>query len=69
VPVGGFTTRELREHGKRVRFMVEAIDGPSALIARVGWTSGPRVGRYRVDVAAFEAVALPALGGLGSWAA
>jgi nucleoside-triphosphatase len=61
VPVEGFTTRELREHGQRVGFVVEAIDGPSAVIAHVDWINGPRVGRYHVDVAAFEAVALPAL--------
>lgn len=61
MPVGGFTTRELREHGQRVGFVVQAIDGSSAVIAHVDWTSSPEVGRYHVDVMAFEAVALPAL--------
>ena len=31
------------------------------MIAHAGWESDPRVGRYRVGVAAFESVALPAL--------
>lgn len=61
VPVSGFTTRELRQHGQRVGFLAEEVGGPSAVIAHVDWTSGPAVGRYRVDVAAFERVALPAL--------
>lgn len=61
VPVGGFTTRELRERGRRVGFVAEEIDGPETFIAHVGWTAGPAVGRYHVDVRAFERVALPAL--------
>jgi nucleoside-triphosphatase len=54
-------TRELRAHGRRVGFVVEEIDGPEAVIAHVDWTAGPAVGRYHVDVPAFERVALPAL--------
>ena len=61
VPVGGFTTQELRRHGQRVGFRAEEVNGPSAVIAHVDWTAGPAVGRYRVDVAAFERVALPSL--------
>ncbi|MER5649013.1 NTPase [Streptosporangium sp. NPDC002524] len=62
VPVGGFVTHEMREHGRRVGFTVEEIGGSSAVMAHVSWTSGPRIGRYRVDLAAFERVALPAVG-------
>jgi nucleoside-triphosphatase len=54
-------TRELREHGRRVGFAIEEIDGLEAVLAHVGWTSGPVVGRYCVDVPAFEHVALPVL--------
>lgn len=61
LPVGGFTTRELRERGHRVGFLAEDINGGAAVIAHVDWTSGPAVGRYHVDVSAFEEVALPAL--------
>jgi nucleoside-triphosphatase len=60
VLVTGFTSRELRERGERVGFQVEAIAGGSAVMAHVGFTEGPRVGRYRVDVPAFERIALPA---------
>ncbi|MGO9083180.1 MAG: nucleoside-triphosphatase [Streptosporangiaceae bacterium] len=59
--VGGFITRELREDGKRTGFTVAEIGGRSALLAHVTLPEGPRVGRYRVDVAAFESIALPAI--------
>jgi len=61
VPVGGFITRELREHGQRRGFIAEEIGGPHALIAHVDWARGVPVGRYRVDVQALERIALPAL--------
>lgn len=62
VQVGGFLTREIRAEGERVGFTVEEIGGPRALLAHVALTEGPRVSRYRVDVAAFEGLALPAIG-------
>lgn len=61
VPVRGFITDEVREDGTRVGFMVHEIDGPGAVLAHVDRNSGPRVGRYRVDIAAFERIALPAI--------
>jgi len=61
IVVAGFTTRELREGTERTGFEVETIGGGSAVLAHVAFTDGPRVGRYRVDVAAFERIALPAL--------
>ena len=61
IPLVGFTTRELREQGRRVGFAAHGIGGPEVVIAHVGWTAGPSVGRYRVDVAAFERLALPAM--------
>ncbi len=61
VPVAGFTTHELREHGRRVGFAVADLDGHDAVLAHAGRDRGPRVGRYRVDVAALERIALPAL--------
>jgi nucleoside-triphosphatase len=57
----GFVTREVREVGRRTGFEVMALDGPTAVIARVGWATGVRVGRYGVDVGAFEGVALAAV--------
>jgi nucleoside-triphosphatase len=61
VAVSGFLTREMREDGNRVGFTVEEIGGPSVLMAHVALPEGPVVGRYHVDVAAFECLALPAI--------
>ncbi len=61
VAVGGFLTHEIRQDGERVGFAVEEIGGPRALLAHVALPEGPAVGRYRVDVAAFEQLALPAI--------
>jgi nucleoside-triphosphatase len=61
VPVAGFVTEELREGGGRVGFTVEAIGGERAVLAHVDLPGPPRVGKYGVDLQAFERVALPAL--------
>jgi nucleoside-triphosphatase len=61
VHVSGFTTRELRDGAQRVGFTVEEIGGPAAVMAHIKLAGGPRVGRYGVDVAAFERIALPAI--------
>jgi nucleoside-triphosphatase len=61
VPVGGFTTGELRTGGHREGFLVEAVSGAREVLAHVDLPGPPRVGRYGVDLAALERVALPAL--------
>jgi nucleoside-triphosphatase len=61
VPAGGFTTAELRTAGRREGFLVEAASGARARLAHVDLPGPSRVGRYGVDLAAFERVALPAL--------
>jgi nucleoside-triphosphatase len=61
VPVGGFTTGELRTSGRREGFVVEAASGAREVLAHIGLPGPPRVGRYGVDLAAFERVALSAL--------
>lgn len=61
IRVGGFITRELREHGRRVGFAVQDLDGPEALLAHQDFRTDVQVGRFFVDVAAFESVGLPAL--------
>jgi nucleoside-triphosphatase len=65
VPVGGFTTGELRTGGRREGFVVEAVSGAREILAHVDLPGPSRVGRYGVDLAAFERVALPALGDPG----
>ena len=61
VPVGGFTTAELRTGGRREGFLVEAVSGAQEVLAHVDLPGPPRVGRYGVDLVAFDRVALPAL--------
>ncbi len=64
IEVRGFVTREMREAGRRVGFTVEAFGGKQATLAHVDFAGPPRVGRYGVDLEAFERVALPALASL-----
>jgi nucleoside-triphosphatase len=62
VAPAGFVTEEVRVEGQRVGFVAEDLtSGMRARIADAGLTGSPRVGRYRVDVAAFDSVAMPAL--------
>ncbi|HXH07443.1 MAG TPA: nucleoside-triphosphatase [Vicinamibacterales bacterium] len=56
--VGGFYTEEIRAGGERRGFRGVPFDGGEAsLIADVALRGGPRVGRYRVDVAAIDRLA------------
>jgi nucleoside-triphosphatase len=64
VALRGFVTEELREGRRRVGFAVETFDGERATLAHVTFSGPPRVGRYGVDLEAFERVALPALAGV-----
>jgi nucleoside-triphosphatase len=61
VPVRGFLTEELRASGTRVGFAVQAIDGDRGTLAHVDFSGPPRVGKYGVDLATFERIALPTL--------
>jgi nucleoside-triphosphatase len=58
---GGFVTEEIREEGQRVGFRVCGLDGSSTVLAHVRAVRGPRVGRFHVDVPAFEVVGVAAL--------
>lgn len=60
-PSIGFFTAEIREGSKRVGFSVESLDGRKGIMSHVNIGGPFRVGRYGVDVTAFEAIALPAL--------
>jgi len=53
---GGFHTEEIRERGRRVGFKVKAVGGAEAVMAHVNSRSRYRVGKYGVEVAAFEDV-------------
>ncbi|XP_017980699.1 PREDICTED: nucleoside-triphosphatase THEP1 isoform X2 [Theobroma cacao] len=62
----GFYTQEIRQGGERVGFEVFTLDGRRGQLACTVIPSPeahqwPRVGKYKVDVASFESVALPEL--------
>jgi len=61
VPLGGFVTEETRQGGTRVGFRLETFAGGRAVLAHVDLPGPPRVGKYGVDLEAFERLALPAL--------
>jgi nucleoside-triphosphatase len=61
VLVGGFTTEEIREGGKRLGFRLRTLDGQEGILAHVGSRSKYRVGKYGVEVETFERIAVPAL--------
>ena len=61
IRAAGFYTQEVRGWSGRTGFRVVALDGRAGWLATAGAAEGPRVGRYAVHVAEFEAVALPAL--------
>ncbi len=61
IRVMGFVTEEIREGGKRSGFQVRDLRGRKAVMATLGGGSPVKVGRYSVDLRAFEDVALPAI--------
>lgn len=61
IPLGGFVTDEIRRGGHREGFAVQAVAGQRGVLAHVELPGLPRVGRYGVDLPAFERVALPAM--------
>lgn len=59
--VCGFLTREQVRDGLRIGFRVQDDRGSEATIAHIDLDSPVRVGRFGVDIPAFERIALPAL--------
>jgi nucleoside-triphosphatase len=57
----GFYTEEMRRGGQRQGFCIVTFSEREATLAHVGIKSRFRVGRYGVDVAAFEETVLPEL--------
>ena len=67
LPAEGFFTAEIREGGRRMGFRIEDLGGRRAVLAAARLPADraregvPRVGRYRVDVAALDSVGVTAL--------
>ena len=60
-PVTGFFTRELREKGKRVGFLIDTLDGKTGLLAHQNIKSNYRVGKYGVNLEDLDQIAVPAM--------
>ena len=61
IPVTGFVTEEIWESGRRLGFSIERLGGERGVLAHVEFPGPPRVGRYGIDLATFERLAIPAL--------
>lgn len=57
----GFYTEEIRDENDRTGFKCVTFDGKEAVIADVGSKSEIRIGRYGMEIAEFEKLAIPAL--------
>lgn len=58
----GFVTEEIREGKTRIGFRIRDLRGGEAVMAHVDFRTGPRVGKYTVDLEVLEKTALKALG-------
>ena len=61
VRVGGMYTQEVRERGRRIGFAVKNIGGGEGILARVNLRSGPRLGRYVVNLEDLERIGVAAV--------
>ncbi len=60
--LAGFTTAEVRDPaGQRLGFSIATVNGKQGELVRVGLGSRVRVGRYGINLEAFEDLALPEL--------
>ncbi len=58
---GGFYTQEMRQGGTRQGFEIVTMDGSRAVLAHVDIRGPHQVGKYGVDVASLDRVAVPAM--------
>lgn len=60
--VGGIVTPEIREEGRRTGFYVKDVfSQKTELFASTDFKIEPKLGKYGIDIDAFEKVALPAI--------
>ncbi|MFW9954869.1 MAG: NTPase [Candidatus Thorarchaeota archaeon] len=57
----GFWSEEIRESDRRVGFAIYTLDGKTAQLAHVNLKSGPRVGKYLVNIEGIQQYIIPAL--------
>jgi len=60
-PVSGFITREIREKKQRVGFSINTLGGEKGLLAHQSIKSRYKVGRYGVNIADIDRIAVPAM--------
>jgi nucleoside-triphosphatase THEP1 len=60
-PVTGFFTREIREKGRRVGFLIITLDGKEGVLAHEESKSKRRVGKYGVNLDELNQIAVPAM--------
>jgi nucleoside-triphosphatase len=58
---GGFYTEEIRKGNTREGFRIQTLDGRDGILAHVSHSGPFRVGKYGVDVDAFDGIAVPTL--------
>ncbi|MFW9911912.1 MAG: NTPase [Candidatus Thorarchaeota archaeon] len=59
--VDGFWSSEIREKNRRVGFSINTLSGGTGILAHIDLKTGPRVGKYRVNVEDLESLAIPTL--------
>jgi len=60
-PATGFFTREIREKGQRVGFSINTLDRKQGLLAHKSIKSRYRVGKYGVNLADIDQIAVPSM--------
>lgn len=61
VSAGGFYTQEIRVGGKRQGFNITALNGKSAVLARINGPGPHRVGKYGVNVTQLDSIGVTAI--------
>ncbi len=58
---GGFYTEEIKKGNIRKGFRIKTLDGRDGILSHTSYSGPFRVGRYGVDVDAFDKIAIPSL--------
>jgi nucleoside-triphosphatase len=64
-PATGFLTKELKTGDRRLGFAIETLDGKRGILAHQDVISRYRVGKYGVNLADIDGIAVPALAPFG----